>query len=132
MSDEENIGGLRSMSYAALFEAAGSAFFRGITSLRLNKLQAFAYAYDHMEALLRDTDQAVKIGAYTALFFHAKENVVGFVKDDQYCLDVLDELRDALSLPSIAQRDTLDKFGSEKGLIEKHIDVVRQEYLWQH
>lgn len=117
------------LSYSMLLATARSAYSRALQSLHLNKLQAFAYTYDHMEILLHDRDQATRIAAYAGLFFCAQENAVGFIKDDQFCMDVLDELRSAFSWTANEQGEVIGAFGSEQKCLEAHIDIVRERYL---
>lgn len=59
--------------------------------------QAFAYAYDEMDAFLHSKSYKVKVQALTALFFVAIKGGVIFAKNDPFTDDIFEELGAAYS-----------------------------------
>ncbi len=85
----------KQLNYDAIFNSCKWEFQHAIKSLNLNVNQAFGYAYDERESVLRNPSPWVRVAAYTALFKCASKYDVPLLssdKDDPFIIDLKNEL----------------------------------------
>ncbi|BBH31961.1 hypothetical protein [Pseudomonas sp. St290] len=85
------------MSYFDMLYEMQASYGEATNNKGLTIYQAFAYAYDEMDALLHSKAYRVRIQAFTALFFVAIREGVTFARNDPFTDDVFEELSDAYS-----------------------------------
>lgn len=116
-----------SIYYSDLLVSTRIYFDHAIRSLGFNSGQAFAYAYDEMSRFLEDKYTPIKIGAFVALFYYARKYMIEFKKDDQFCVDVLDELKSALTWEADDEKIYIIG-GKDSEEFKAHVKLVREMY----
>lgn len=117
----------RKQSYPTLLQAVRDAFGSALQKGGMSKDQAFAFAYDEMERLLRDPSDWVRSASYVALFKVAIEHEIELRRDDPFDLDARAELERALEIDTTVVEPQIAP--DELGDFELHADLVRSTYL---
>ncbi|WP_434656418.1 hypothetical protein J3P96_07950 [Pseudomonas sp. R3-56] len=110
------------MSYSDMLYEMQVSYSEATHNKGLTIYQAFAYAYDEMDAFLHSKAHRVRVQALTALFFVAIMGGVKFARNDPFTDDVFEELSGAYSkLPEFGLGSSSDE--DEKLMLE-HIRLV--------
>lgn len=110
------------MSYSDMLYEMQVSYGEATHDKGLTIYQAFAYAYDEMDAFLHSKAYRVRVQALTALFFVAIRDGVTFARNDPFTDDVFEELSDAYSkLPEFGVGNGRDE---DDNLMLEHIRLV--------
>ncbi len=80
-------------TYLELRDVASRAFREAVEELRLTKLQAFAFTYEHLGVFIEGEDAWNRLLAVTAAFKAGEEAKVELIPDSPFTDDVLKVLR---------------------------------------
>lgn len=120
--------GPRKQSYPTLLLATEAAFNSARQKGGMSESQAFAFAYDEMERLLRDPSAWVRCAAYVALFKIGHTNGVDLHTGDPFDLEVRAELSSSLAELQASGAMESVSFGDLGGFVQDAADVTT-EYL---
>ena len=116
-------------NYDDIFSLFSWEFSHAVKSLNFDASQAFAYACDEQESILRNPNPWIRVAAYTALFKCAHKYGVAFgtfKQDDPFSTDLIDELSVVFSTADhlLATEEIPIEFMN----LQKDLVFVREKY----